>query len=284
MRARPAFLVLGFLLASRAGAASAQVVAPTPEGDVPPVSDAPMGMDSVQRGVQGPAGLFHARVLLHINTSKGAGAEPISLAPDLYYSVTDSLQFGLLHNLPMGWLTRPGAGLCLTGTDGGCPTVYNNVGFDAMYGLAFGDFHFSLQTSLYVLRAPDPAWFQLALGAKSKIHLGETVALFLNPQFGIALNQRDAMNPNKDQFYLPLELQFQVVPPVVFKLLTGVQGQLSAFGDTYQIPVGLGVIGNLSSALDLGLRFSFDNLLGKMAPGQGRTDLSSLSLMLRLRI
>lgn len=240
-----------------------------------------MGHDSVQRGVQGPEGLFHASVLLHINTSKSLGGEPISLAPDLFYSVTDNLQFGLVHNLPMGWLTRPGAGLCLTGTSNGCPTVYNNVGLDALFGLAFGDFHFSLQSTLYWLRYPDPDHFQVALGAKGKIHLGDTVALYFNPQFGIALNQRDATN--KDQFYLPGELQFQIVPPVVFKLLTGVQGQLSSFGDTYQIPLGIGVIGNITESLDLGLRFSFDNLLGKMAPGQGRTDLSSLSLMLRFR-
>ena len=38
---------------------------------------------SVQRGVQGPAGLFHSRILLHVNMTEDAVGEPISLAPDL---------------------------------------------------------------------------------------------------------------------------------------------------------------------------------------------------------
>ena len=67
------------------------------------------------------------------------------------------MQAGIVHNLPMGWLTLPGAGLCLSGEDDGCPGgVYNNVGFDTMIGLAFGDVHFSLHTGLYALRIADP--------------------------------------------------------------------------------------------------------------------------------
>jgi len=251
-----------------------------PRNDVPPVSRAPMGEDAVRRGVQGPAGLWSARVLLHVNCSAGQFGKPISLAPDLWYSVTDSLQLGILHNLPMGWLTRPGAGLCLTGKSNGCPKVYDNIGADALYGLAFGDFHLSLHSSFYVLHFSGGTPLELTLGAASKIHLGDFFAIFLDPQIGIGLNHRDT---NKDQLYLPIELQFQVARPVSLKLLTGVTGQLSSFGDTYQIPVGLGVIGNVSEAIDLGLRFAFDNLLGKEPPGVSRTATRSLSLLMHLR-
>jgi hypothetical protein len=248
-------------------------------GDVPPVSSAPPGEEAVQRGVQGPAGLFHSRILLHINTSKNQGAKPISLAPDLYYAVTDSVQIGLLHNLPMGWLTRPGAGLCLSGKPS-CPHVYDNVGFDLLFGLLFGDVHLSLHSSFYLLRIADPLFAMLTVGTAGKFHFSDAVALFFDPQFGFALNDRSL---NKDQFFLPLELQFQIVPPVAFKLLTGVTGPLSNFGDSYQIPVGLGVIGNISQAIDLGLRFSFDNMLGKIPTGQTRTSVSSLSVLMHLR-
>ena len=84
-------------------------------GDVPPVSGAPMGEVAVRRGVQGPAGLFTARLSLLIDASKDFFGKPTSFAPDLYYSITDTVQVGLLHTLPMGWQTLPGAGLCLTG-------------------------------------------------------------------------------------------------------------------------------------------------------------------------
>ena len=66
-------------------------------------------------------------------------------------------------------------------------------------------------------------------------------------------------------------------------MLSGVSGQLSALGDTYQVPLGLGLVGNVSSHLDLGLRFSFDNLLGREFPGISRTDTRSIGLLLTLR-
>jgi hypothetical protein len=270
----------GFVASAAPSPARADIV--PGGGDVPPVTSAPAGMYSVRRGVQGPEGLFHARVLLHINTSKNSVAKPISLAPDFHYGVTDSLQLGLLHNLPMGWLTRPGAGLCLTGDDGGCPRVYNNVGFDLMYGLVFGDVHFSLHSTLYVLSLADPTPMMLTLGLTGKFHLSDSVALFLDPQIGLAVSDRDSgLNP--DMLFLPVELQFQLSAPVALKLLTGVTGSLDALGDTHQIPLGLGLVGNVSESFDIGLRFAFDNLLGERPEGVEATDARSLSLLMHLR-
>jgi hypothetical protein len=271
MRITPICLVLGVFWTAQA---SAQ--------DVPPVSGAPMGMHAVMRGVQGPAGLFHSRILLHINSGKNQGGKPISLAPDLYYSFTDTFQMGLIHNLPMGWQTLPGAGLCLTGKDSGCPKVYDNVGVDALIGLAFGDFHFSLHSSFYALKLSAPRWFMLTLGAAGKFHFSDTLALFFDPQVGIALTERDRGNPNR--FFLPLELQFQLSPTTAFKLLSGVTGRLSNFSDTYQVPLGAGVIFNINENIDLGGRFSFDNLLGKVPPTYNRTDFRSISLLMHLRV
>jgi hypothetical protein len=267
-------LLLGLGLLVLPAAARAQ--------DIPPVSAAPMGMESVRRGVQGPAGLFHARVLLHVDLSEGRVGEPISLAPDLYYAFSDVFQLGLVHNLPMGWSTRPGPGLCLTGTDGRCPRIYDNLGIDAMIGLAFGDFHFSLHTALHVLRLSSPRWLMLTAGAATKFHFSDTFALFVDPQFGFALSQRDAGNVN--QFFLPLELQFQTSDTSVFKILSGVYGPLSGFGDAYQAPLGVGLVFNINEHIDLGARFNFDNLLGNQPPGVDRTDLRSLSFLLHFRI
>jgi len=58
---------------------------------------------------------------------------------------------------------------------------------------------------------------------------------------------------------------------------------VSSLGDTYQVPLGLGVIGNLNSHLDLGLRFSFDNLLGNVPAGASRTDSRSIGLLVTVR-
>src|SRR4029077_7730562 len=175
--------------------------------NVPPVSGQPMGKVAVRRGVQGPGGLFTARVLLLVNASKDNFGKPTSLAPDLYYSVSDTVQIGLLHTGPMGWQSRPGFGLCLTGTANGCPRVYDNVGLDFMYGLLFGDFHLSLHSSLFLLPISDPTGVMWTIGLTGKFHFTDVVALYFDPQVGVILSNRDA---HKDQLFIPLELQFQV--------------------------------------------------------------------------
>jgi len=249
-------------------------------GDVPPVTGAPMGELAVRRGVQGPAGLFTARLSLLINASKNSFGKPTSFAPDLYYSLTDTVQIGLLHTLPMGWQTLPGAGLCLSGASNGCPHVYDNVGFDFMYGLLYGDVHLSLHSSLFIVPIPDPTGLMWTIGLSGKFHFSNMVALFFDPQVGIRLNHRDIY---KDQLFIPLELQIQATIALSLKVLSGVTGQLSALGDTYQVPLGLGVVANLTRHLDLGLRFSFDNLLGHTTPGVSRADERSIGLLLIIR-
>jgi len=266
---------LALVLLFTAAAARAEIV--EGGGDVPPVSGAPMGKVAVRRGVQGPAGLFTLRANLLVNASKGSFGKPTSLAPDLFYALSDTVQIGLLHTGPMGWQTVPPVSLCLTGTgDGGCPKVYNNVGFDLLYGLLFGDFHLSLHSSLFLFQISDPTWVMWTVGLAGKFHFTDAVALFFDPQVGIALTNRD---DNKEQLFLPLELQFQATTAVSVKLLSGFTGQLSALGDTVRVPLGLGVVGNVNPWLDLGLRFSFDNLLGHQLPGAERTDQRSIGLL-----
>ncbi|HEV7557163.1 MAG TPA: hypothetical protein VGO00_16965, partial [Kofleriaceae bacterium] len=191
-----------------------------PDDDIPPTTNAPAGEYAVVRGIQGPAGMFSARVLLDINLSAGKVGQPISLAPDLFYSVTDRLQLGLLHQGPEGWQTRPGTGLCLTGTSNGCPHVYDNVGFDLMYGLVFGKLDMSAHTSLF-FDSFDPTTTHLALGVAMKVHLSNRVAIALDPKYGIALDDRDT---NDDYVVIPAELVVQAGLRTSVKLLTGLSG------------------------------------------------------------
>lgn len=249
-------------------------------GDVPPVTEAPMGRLAVQRGVQGPAGLFTARLHLLVDASAGRFGKPTSFAPDLFYSITDTVQVGLLHTGPMGWQSRPGVGLCLTGESNGCPKVYDNVGLDLMYGLLYGDFHLSLHSSLFLMPLSDPMGVMWTVGVAGKFHFSDMVALFFDPKVGIMLANRDAYN---ELLFMPIELQVQATHAVSLKLLSGIIGQLSELGDTYQIPLGLGILANVSPRIDLGLRFSFDSFLGQVAAGVSRTDVRSIALLVNIR-
>ncbi|TMQ18592.1 MAG: hypothetical protein E6J90_10105 [Deltaproteobacteria bacterium] len=268
----PRACLIGCVLASLASVAQA-------DDEDAAASRAPDGQYAVMRGVQGPAGMFAARLLLGFNVSAGKAGDPISFAPDLYYSVTDTLQLGLVHDGPMGWQSRPGLGFCLTGQDHGCPHVYDNVGFDAMYGVSVGAVRLSTHTSLFLSHF-SPVTMSLALGVMGKARLGSNVALLLDPKIAIELTERDTID---DALYVPLELQFQVGASTTLKLLTGLSAGLSTFADSYEIPVGIGLLQNLTRHLDIGLRFSFDNLLGHEPMGVGRADSRSLALLFNAR-
>lgn len=149
-----------------------------------------------------------------------------------------------------------------------------------MYGLAYGKLHLSAHGSLYVTSI-DNSDAMLAIGAAGKAHFNEKVALYFDPQVGLALNDRDI---NDDYLFLPLELQYQLGSPTQLKLLSGINGSLDAFGDTYQIPVGVGLVHNITENIDLGARFSFDNLLGETQEGVGRADARSLGVLANLRM
>jgi hypothetical protein len=274
------------LLSSLALCAIAPAALADVNDDIAPSTDAPAGQYASLRGVQGPKGMFSAQVLLNINLTKELAGEPISLSPDLYYAVTDKLQLGLLHQGPLGWQNPgiKGTSLCLTGDDGGCSKVYNNVGFDLMYGLLYGSTDLSLHTSLFI-DSIDPVYSTLALGLSGKHHINANVALLFDPKIAIALNHRDIeeMEPaNEDVIYIPLELGYQVGAPNMLKLLVALYGPLDNFGDFYRVPVGVGYIRNVTTHIDLGLRFSFDNLLGETGDA-GRADERSLAVLFNFR-
>lgn len=265
--------LIGGVLGSLAIPASAD------DDDEEAASRAPDGQYAVMRGVQGPAGMVSARILLDINLSSDRVGKPISLAPDLYYSATDQLQFGLLHEGPMGWQARPGVGLCLTGESNGCPEVYDNIGFDVMYLVSVGRVHLSTHTSLFISHF-DPLTMSVALGAAGKVRLGSKFALLFDPKLAVALTERETQD---DFVYIPLELQYQAGVATTLKLLTGLSGGLTTFDDTYEVPLGIGVLQNLTTHVDLGARLSFDNLLGHEAPGIGRADTRSLAILVNVR-
>jgi hypothetical protein len=267
----PARFVFATVLAAAVAVPATGAAAAERGRDAPP-----MGRVAVRRGVQSPEGLFTVRLNLLVSASEGAFGKPTSLAPDLYYGVSDALQIGLLHTGPMGWQTMPGAGLCLTGTSGGCPHVYDNVGFDVLYGLLQGNLHLSFHTSLFLYRISDPLWVMWTAGFTGKLHFTDVVAILFGPQVGVALTHRDA---NEDQLFVPLELQFQVGQAVSLKILSGASGQLNALADTVRVPLGVGLVGNVSTSFDLGVRLSFDNLLGNQVPGASRTDQRSIAVL-----
>lgn len=271
-----------------AGQVHAQEAEPVADPTATPASTEPMAPATVTsagvpqalvaRGVQGPAGQLWIRTLVGINASKGGFAKPFSIAPDVFYGVSDKLQVGLVHNGPLGWQTFPGSGLCLAGDKNGCAKVYNNVGFDALYSLMNGSTDLSFHGAVYL--APlDPMAVAVTLGVAGKLHINDTMALFFDPALQIGVTKRDVGN-NKERLYLPVEFQFQLQPQLALVAFTAIWGSLDGFGDSYVIPLGLGAFYNVNEMIDVGGRFSFDNLLGN----NSSADVRSISLLVNVRL
>jgi hypothetical protein len=53
---------------------------------------------------------------------------------------------------------------------------------------------------------------------------------------------------------------------------------VGGFGDSYQVPVGVGGTFAINNMLDVRAQFAFDNLLGKQLPGGGRADARTLAI------
>lgn len=250
---------------------------PADTGMAPAGAASGVSQSLVARGVQGAAGSITIHTLVGIQMSKELVGKPFSIAPDVFYGVNDKLQVGLIHNSPLGWQTPPGFGLCLAGKDNGCPKVWNNVGFDALYSLMNGSTDLSAHGTLYLVPV-DPLTVSLALGVAGKLHLNDQMALFFDPSIVIGFNKRDA--GNKETLFIPVEFQFQLQPQLALVAMTALWGDLDGFGDSYVIPLGVGAFYNVNEMIDVGGRFSFDNLIGK---GHS-ADFRSLSLLVNVRL
>ncbi len=93
--------------------------------------------------VRRPLVLSHGMVELSVHTeaslASDASFQPVSVAPDLRYGLTERLTVGLIHsNQSVGFIGAVGNGLCLAGAANRCAHLYNRTGFEAVYSLRAG--------------------------------------------------------------------------------------------------------------------------------------------------
>lgn len=217
-------------------------------------------------------GMIEIRGDVFINLSKDAAGEPISIAPDVYYGVSDQLSVGLTHNL----------GICVTGEEGGCAKVYNDFGLDALYSFKRDA---AMELAAHVgLRANtiDPFALALRAGVSVKYVTGK-IGIYADPflQFGITEREPEAADPgtivfaNKEAIAIPVTVSYQATPKLNAFLRTGLSGfnvgtgfgvaPFEDLGDLYAIPLGVGALFAVSNKLDVGAMFNLPLLAGGTA-------------------
>jgi hypothetical protein len=228
---------------------------------------------------------------LQLGTSKGGKAfEPISLAPDAYYGVSDRVEVGLVtswYGITGFWsgamLGASPSGLCLSSepeAEGGigCARRFDNLGGEVHHALLEeGSLQLAAGGGLHVFHF-DPFTLDVKLGLHGMWRAGR-LGLSFAPSFFIGLTQRHDPpdgTANKESIQLPVAVTFALVPELLVGLQSGVRGPVDGFADGYSVPAALAAIYLVSPRLMVGGAFSFERVAGGDDRDPG--DLRSLTL------
>lgn len=211
------------------------------------------------------------RVLLdafaQINLSDGGVFEPFSLSPDVWYGATDELTVGLVHSSlgTTGLIGGVGTSLCLSGTSGGCGSVYQNVGVGVRYGLKPMDkIAWAIDGGLYALDT-DPFALAIKLGIAGRWQSGKLV-VEAAPNLFLGLTERSDFN--KETLYIPVTGLYPVAmaDKLAVALQLGFVLPFESLGDNYAVPLSIGAHYDLNESLTLNLAFSLPRLVAGSAP------------------
>ncbi|MFA6033436.1 MAG: hypothetical protein WC889_11100 [Myxococcota bacterium] len=222
----------------------------------------------IDRPLTNPKGMFELRGnTVQVNLSKDAEGKPVSLAPAIFYGITDEFTIGI---------TTPVNGLCLTGDDGGCTHVFNDIAVDFQYyAISKGSYllvpHGGVSFSSF-----QPARSEFNLAVLNFIQFNAWLALFIEPSVSVGLNDRTAAHP--DSVNIPFLLGFQVIPKVFLFAATGIGGSLYNFSNGYVVPVSAGGWYSFTNRIDVGAEFQFTNL----TPHDGSGSVDGRKLYVRL--
>jgi hypothetical protein len=214
-----------------------------------------------------PRGVAEIGADLEINVSVREIFEPVSIAPDVRYGVTDAFTIGLTHSFRSQSLLGAGNGLCLTGDgEGGCEDLYRGTSLDLMYATAPSGNVDSAVRMRFTARDYDPFKLSWKLGVLVRHRQGR-FALVSDPHLAFGLTNTD--QGNSTFFDLPVWFQVQATRSIMPYMRTGIDGVVNGFGDTYRVPLGFGVVYSFGR-FDVGAELSMPEILGPQNDGKPR--------------
>jgi hypothetical protein len=224
-----------------------------------PAVAAPGGPDDiVGRDVVLAREAGEAAATIELNFSRRRVYDPVSVAPDLWFGVTDRITVGLIHSSRATGVIDAGNGLCSTGSAHGCPAAYDNIGLDGRYALRRGWLAIAGRVRL-VASSFDPFKPSVRPGALIRLHRGR-FGVIADPQLQLGLARRD--EGNRDWLRIPLWAAIQPVRGLAVALRTGIDGELATFADTYAVPIGFDLTLRVTRRVELSVFFGFPTLLG----------------------
>jgi hypothetical protein len=243
------------------------------------------------------AGMVEVWGPVQLNASQDADWKPVTLNPSLNIGLTDTWQIGLRHLV----------GICIGGSDDGCPVVYNDIGVTTRFSLGrAGGLDVALQGAFNVAPLRESARAYSAEAGLLFRAGGGAVALTLEPTVGFGLNDRDTRTSrtspilwnlgtydivtatdtvgNKEQLMVPATLQLQLGKALALVAGAALEGPLNpetgGFSDFYRVPFGAGAVFTATPNLDIGASFTWPRFAGK----NDDRDIRSLAAFVAFRI
>jgi hypothetical protein len=260
--------LLGFAFASAASGSD------NPKEPEPSASSAVIQGDDVGgfRSLLPASGTFRFDTTVFVNLSKDETGEPVQLAPDLWYGVTDRFALGVVHSSynTVGFYGY-GGGICVSGEDQGCSEVYDNVGARGLYQFKGEGEGLLLAADAGLMAATfDPTVMSVRLGVLGAVRWPKA-SLEFNPAVDINVTEREGgLN---EMLYVPVEMKFLAAPRLSLSFHSGVWTYLDSteFGNSWVLPVGFGGMYQIAELFGLGARFTWPML----ASGEGWDYLST---------
>jgi hypothetical protein len=233
--------------------------------DAPPAAEAADGTYQLTL----PKGRVLLDAFVEINLSDGLEFKPVSVSPDVWYGVTDDITVGLVHSTlgATGLIGDAGNSLCLTGTGGGCGSIYPNVGADARYKLKpLGSIVWAIDGGVYAV-STDPIAIAIKAGAVGRWQKGK-LAFEAAPNLFFGVTERDSLVLyNKEILNLPATVIFTVAPKISVAAQVGLSLPIEDLADFYSVSTAVAGHYDLNESVTLNAAFALPLLIAKAGGG-----------------
>lgn len=215
--------------------------------------------DLVSRPIVLAQGQLEADLTAEINLAPAQIAQPLSLAPDVWFGATPKLTVGIVHSGPAIDRIEPGASLCLVQTGlPGCSHVYRGGGADVLWSARDGELAIAPRAR-FLVRDVDPVKPAVTLGALVRWTRGRW-AVWADPYLEVGLaNLGDG---NRAALFLPVGVTLQPTCRWAIDARSGWDSDLAVIRDGWYIPAWLGVRARATMHFDVGAAFGLFSALG----------------------
>jgi hypothetical protein len=214
--------------------------------------------DIVTRPLVLARGQLEAQLWFETNLQLAQEGSPTSLAPDVWYGLTDRFTVGITHSNASLDRIDASASICVVHREDVCDRYYRGGAIEARWSWRTGVFSVAPRARL-LLRDTDPMKPAIALGALVRWTRGR-FALQSDPYIRTGLANTDL--GNRTQLTVPLYILVQPTCRWLVGFHLGWESDLAVARDGWHGPLGLIVKARATESVDLTLHGGFTSLVG----------------------